>query len=161
MILSGDIEILAPADEQAPAGGEVERLSATFAASAEQVPATNHRIELRGHGRVVGTVELFTVGQGGDAHLVVGGQEWFRPEHLGEADSRAHFAAVADRLMDEAVALAERLGLSLSTVTPGSLATADRLAARGFRQSGDLWYRGRPAPRGKWNPLAFGIGGGA
>ena len=144
MILSAEMEILSSPAQQGGAGGELELLSRSFTAAAEDVPATVTRIRVSSRGDVVGTIELLTVGQGGERHLVVGGQEWFKPDFMGEADSRAHFAAVADRLMDEAVALAERLGLSLSTVTPGSLTTADRLAARGFRQAGDLWYREKP-----------------
>lgn len=127
-----------------PEQGAMEQLSRTFTATAEDVPTTYTKIRLTAHGRLVGTVEVLTVGQGCTRHLAVGVQEWFRPEHLGDADSRAHFAAVSDRLMDEVVALADRLGLSLSTVESGSLMKADRLAARGFRQAGDLWYREKP-----------------
>lgn len=146
--MPGDIEILPPAAQQGQGGGgELERLSASFTAAAEDVPATHTKVRLSARGEVVGTIELFMVGQGAERHLVVGGQEWLKPEFMLDVDSRAHFAAVCDRLLDEAVALAERLGVSLSTVTPGSLATADRLAVRGFRQAGDLWYRGRPGRR--------------
>lgn len=146
-ILSG-IEIL-PSTAQPSPGGEVELLSRSFAVAAEDVPATRTVVRLTDRGQLVGTVELLTVGQGDGGHLVVGGQEWFKPDYLFSDESyRAHFAAVAERLLDEAVAVAEGRGLSLSSVTPGSLSSADRLAARGFRQAGDLWYRERPAPGG-------------
>ncbi len=117
----------------------------SFTAVAEDVPTTHTRIRLTDpHGTAVGSIEV--ISQLGGTHLVAGQENWWRPDGLTAEEVPAHFAAVAARLMDEVVAMADRLGVSLSSAPPPGLLNAEeRLAERGFRRAGDLWFRQAPS----------------
>lgn len=122
------------------ASGEVAR---PFTVATDRVPAVHTRIRLTEHGEVVGEIEVMH--QAAGSHLVIGEQVWHKPVWLPVGTtSQRHFAAVSERLVEEAIALADRLGASLSTMTPGSVLPAERLQARGFHRAGDMWFRERP-----------------
>lgn len=131
-----------PIESPPSASTSLSPLSASFTAAAEQVPAVATRIRVYDRGEMVGQIEVMH--QRGGRHLVVGEQEWQQPEFLAMSAQKVHFTAVADRLLAEAVALADRLGASLSTMLPGSLSPAERLAEHGFHRAGDMWFRERP-----------------
>lgn len=136
------IEIIRPGPPPPPSS-DLDPLSRSFTAAARDVPATHTVIELTERGQVVGSIEVMHQRNG--QHLVIGEQEWHQPFGMfATGTSTRHFAAVVDRLMAEAVALADRVGAGLSTAIPGSLAPAERLRAHGFHQVGDKWYRDRP-----------------
>jgi hypothetical protein len=119
--------------------GRMTRLAGSFAASSVDVPAVHRRIRLHAGGELVGEVELLAQSDG--KHLVVGEMEWQQPDgRFGLSPTSAeHYAAVVDRLLIEAVAEANRIGATLTVMTPGTLATAEMLRERGFRLSGDRW----------------------
>jgi hypothetical protein len=130
-------------ERRASAAAGLSSLAESFTVRAVDVPATHTVIQLTdGRGEVVGSIELMRQRNG--VRLVVGEQEWEQPGGVfGAPDPKLHFGAVVDRLMAEAIALADRLGASVTTTLPGSLAPAERLRAYGFHQAGDMWVRDR------------------
>lgn len=122
--------VLAPSESERRAG-----VADPFSVAICRVPAQHLQIRLLDGDFLAGSLELAVLENG----LLMLCAEWRRPEKLGD-DTPWDPEAVRERLIVEAIRLADERGASLGMGLPGFLLDR-RLKAHGFVPAGDLWYR--------------------